>query len=400
MGRSRWLAVAVALAWASPGDPLGEARARRAGTRRVIVSGVSLPNGVMARPDAANPILNGKNLYAPDLVRNGESWNMYYGGWRDRADLNDRIFAAVCAGPAPAGPWAGGGVVVDHGDYLHVNDPSVQKRGPADWWMAYTVADRVGDRAWIGIAPSRDGMNFTPPIASPRTEIILEGANFTSAARPALLWTGSAWKMWFDGKVAGGPTHCYLAQCADDTPKRFRLVREYPDVDNFPGFQEPDVSLIGGVYVAVIQRKFRELRKLVSRDGIHFEDAGLIVSSADPAFGRRRLSNPGWIDDGGGKLLGVTFGMTDSKDLLDHSIGVAYHQYAVKVGSPGGVAHVYGHSRGPDVAVPMTFGFAAFDGLTVLDPATKGAVAEAGVAPRPGDRWRLILDGPRPAAGR
>ena len=402
MGRTWGLAMAVVLACVTCGDPPSRLVLEGRGGSGLSVAGLALPGGVMARPDAANPILAGKNLYAPDLVRNGESWNLYYGGWRDEADRNDRIYAAVCVGPIPAGPWAGREVIIDRGEYLHVNDPSVQKRAPGDWWMAFTVANRdpAGYRDWIAIAHSRDGMTFNPRVAAPAAEITVEGAAFTSVARPSLVWTGSAWRLWFDGKIAQGPLHCYVAECPDDVPKRFRLIHEYADIDGFPGFQEPDVTLVGGRYVAVVQRQFRELRKLVSRDGVHFEDVGLIVSATDPAFGRRRLSNPGLIEDDGGKLLGVAFGMTDAPDLLGHAIGVAYHQYAVKVGSPGGVTHLYAKSRGPDVALPMTFGFAAFNRITVLDPATQAIVVDREVESRPGDRWRRVVEPPRPVPDR
>lgn len=392
MARSWGIALTVMLGWASRGDPPSRLEFDGRGGGGLSIAGVALPGGVMARPDAANPILAGKNLYAPDLVRNGESWNLYYGGWRDEADRNDRIYAAVCAGPSPAGPWAGREVIIDRGPYLHVNDPSVQKRGPGDWWMAFTAANHTPDgyRDWIAIASSRDGMAFTPRVAEPAAEIVVEGAAFTSIARPSLLWTGLAWRLWFDGKVARGPMHSYAAECADDVPRRFRLVHEYADVEGFPGFMEPDVAMVGGRYHAVVQRQFRDLRKLVSRDGVHFEDRGLILSSADPALGRRQLSNPGLIQEDDDKLLGVAFGMTDEPDLSAHAIGVAYHQYAVKVESPGDVGHIYAKSRGPDVALPMTFGFAEFTRITVLDPATREIVADRQVESSPGDRWRRV----------
>src|SRR5690348_2782828 len=35
-----------------------------------------------------NPVITGKNLYAPSIVLNGTTWNVYTGGWRDPADGN------------------------------------------------------------------------------------------------------------------------------------------------------------------------------------------------------------------------------------------------------------------------------------------------------------------------
>ena len=268
MTRSAYWAAACLLI-ALLGDPVARLIREGQGERGpLVVEGVSDPGGLSFRPDEANPTLSGENLYAADLVRNGESWNLYYGGWRDAADRNDRIYAAVSRGPVPSAPWAGREVIIERGPYLHVNDPSVQRRSADDWVMAFTAADAIGGDNWIAIATSRDGISFAPRVADPATEIRLSGARFTAIARPALLWTGTAWKLWFDGKVADGPTHCYLAECSDDAPRWFRLVHEYADVDGFPGFMEPDVALSGGRYVAVVQRKFGELRRLVSRDGV------------------------------------------------------------------------------------------------------------------------------------
>lgn len=389
---------ALAIALLIRGD--GEARLvleERSGEGPLVISGVGRPNGVMARPEAGNPVVRGKNLYAPDLVRNGESWNLFYGGWRDPADLNDRIYAAVCRGAAPLGPWGGGGVIIDRGNYVHVNDPSVQKVRPNLWVMAFTV-NYPGERGdWIAVATSRDGLNFTPKVAVPDTEVVIDGAKFSSAGRPAIVWDGSRWKMWFDGIVGKGGRHCYLAESDDPIPRRFRLVHEYADVDRFPGMMAPDVALVDGRYVAVVQRGFSSLRKLVSRDGVRFEDAGEILVTSDPAFGRKFVSNPGWVDDGEGRLMGVAFGMTDSPGFTTHSLGLAWHQLRVQPVSPGNVGHLFGKALGPDAVAPLTFGYREFRHLTIEDTASKRKLFDRDIEARAGDRWRLVID-PTPNA--
>ena len=80
--------------------------------------------------------------------------------------------------------------------------------------------------------------------------------------------------------------------------------------------------------------------------------------------------------------------MTDAKDLTGHKIGLAFPQLAVRLFSPGGVEHVYTKARGPDVAVPMTFGHRDFRRIQVEDPATHKVLGDFDVQARPGDRWR------------
>ncbi|MDB5351026.1 MAG: hypothetical protein JWN86_2273 [Planctomycetota bacterium] len=394
LARSGLMTILV-LAWAGPSGRL--VREGTGGGESLLVAGVGLPNGVSARPDEANPVIRGKNVYAANLVRNGGAWNLYYGGWRDAADANDRIYAAVSIGAMPSGPWQGQQVIIDNGEYVHVNDPSVQRRAPDDWYMAFTTADKADGRDWIAVAASPDGLTFTPRIATREAEIRISGAEFTHMARPSLLWTGTVWKLWFDGKIKGGGRHSYLAECSEPFPKRFRFVHEYPDVNGFPGFFEPDVALVGGTFVAVVQRNFTNYIKLESRDGVHFEEAGVILSAGDPAVAKKRISNPGWIGDAAnGRILGVAISMTDELNLTGHVIGLAYHQYLVQVTTPSGVTHQYGRSRGFDVAVPMTFGAREFSRIRVEDPRTHATIADQAVSARSGDRWRLVREAPPP----
>jgi hypothetical protein len=105
----------------------------------LTVTNLHLPEGIETHPSVENPVIQGHNLYAPDLVRNGGVWNLYYGGWKNSSDGNDRIYFAVSDDWVPEGAWSGQWVVINNGSYMHVNDPSVQKRGATSWVMAYTT---------------------------------------------------------------------------------------------------------------------------------------------------------------------------------------------------------------------------------------------------------------------
>lgn len=368
----------------------------------LTVSGMANPGGVAARCSTDNPIIEGENVYAPDLVRNGSVWNLYYGGWKSAADHNDRIYLAVSDDPLPEGGWSGQNVIVDRGVYLHVNDPSVVKRGPSDWVMAYTVARFVdeGYRDWIAISTSRDGADWSPAAGTAATEIELTGAAFTDIARPAIAWTGSTWKLWFDGRIAHGPLHSYLAESTDDEPRRFAVVHAYDDADGFPGLFEPDVErLADGRYVAIVQRGFSTLHRFDSDDGIAFAPASAtpLLSVGDPAFGRAAVSNPGLLVDPELGVVGAAFGMTDSPTLVGHDIGFAYTQLRLRVLSCPDVWHVFAAASWFDRAHALTFDHRSYCRIEVSDPATERVLAAADVAAQAGDRWRYVATDDLPA---
>ncbi len=359
----------------------------------IIIRGVLHAEGGVARCSAENPIIQGRNVYAPDLVKSGAVWNLYYGGWKNAADVNDRIYFAVSDDALPEGPWAGHVVIVDNGPFIHVNDPSVQRRGVSDWVMAYTVVDAAGD--WIAVSTSSDGAAWSPSIATAATRIGLPGADFTAIARPALVWTGSGWKLWFDGRrQSDSALHSYLAESQDLIPRTFTLVHEYSDANGFPGFFEPDVERMndarGQRYIAVVQRAFSVAHRMESFDGVAFRDLGPILYASDPGFGRQRISNPGLLfDDQGPALLGIAFGMS-SPAIVDHDIGFAYLQYDVRVLSCPDTWAVYSQARYLLASYPMTFGLTSFCRIQLVDPLTGLVWLDQAVAGRAGDQWQVV----------
>lgn len=72
----------------------------------ITVDSVGARNGVRAFHSYENPLIAGRNVYAPDFIRNG-TWNCYFGGWLNSNDTNDRIYLAVADDFAPEGPLVG-----------------------------------------------------------------------------------------------------------------------------------------------------------------------------------------------------------------------------------------------------------------------------------------------------
>ena len=361
------------------------------------------------RPDAtptvlfaANPIICGDNLYAPDLVRVEDRWYCYHGGWLISGQKNDRIYLGISAGLDVAGPWSPASqLVINNGDYIHVNDPSVAIHG-GTWYMVYTAykSTSSGPRDWINYSTSTDGIEWSPSAGTSSTEVVISDPNniasgpLSDMARPSLVRTPTGWNMWFDGKVNDGSTISYLAQCNSEIPSHFTLVHYYQAIDGFPGFYEPDVvRRPDGTYLAVVQWNFQRLYVGTSTDGINFT-LTLDVSTGDPLFGRKRVSNPGLVyDQIEDRLLGLGFGMTDNTSLVDHDIGFSAAQYKIDVRSPDGVWHTQSQAAGQDLQSVLTPGYSTFDRVRITDPVTDTLLLEQPFTnAAPGDLWYVHWD--------
>ncbi len=369
---------------------------------RVTFSNVTRPESKDSVLFDANPIIRGDNLYAPDLVRVGDRWHCYHGGWLTSGQRYDRVYVGISAGLDPAGPWNPASQLAIHeGVYMHVNDPSVAIHDDV-WYMVYTAfkyQDSVW-RDWINYSTSSDGIQWTPSVATTATEIVLTDPNniaggpITDMARPSLVRTPTGWKMWFDGRVNHTGVNSYLAHSTDTVPSHFTLMHRYDRIEGFPGFYEPDVVLRpDGTYLAVVQRHFRHLYVGTSTDGINFT-LTRDVSTTDPLFGRSRISNPGQVyDQVEDKFLGLSFGMTDNLSLVDHDIGFSASQYKVEVRSPGGVWHTQSLAAGLDLQSVLTPGYSNFDRVRITDPITNTVVLNQSFTDAaPGDLWYVHWD--------
>ncbi|MBA3484137.1 MAG: hypothetical protein H0T51_20210 [Pirellulales bacterium] len=362
------------------------------GDGKITFRNVGAPDGRQTIYSSRNPIINGHNLYAVDLVRTAAGWTTYFGGWKTAGQENDRIYRSTIAGLDASGAWSDPQVAIDSGVYQHVNDPSVVISGGVQH-MVYTAARQVNHprfgaffRDWINYSSSTDGVAWSPASGVTSAEIVLTDPNgvgigtITSIARPSLVKTDFGWKLWFDGRADNQPDsslHCYLAHSTTAKPTSFELVHRYADIGGFPGFFEPDVVLRpDGTYFGVVQRHFNGLFQVASDDGVEFEFDGRFFDGDHPFHPRDHVSNPGLIYD---QLNDVNYGVgfgTANSGLADHDIAFAYSQYVVHVrsppASPGGqpVWHVFAVSNDAVEQRVSVFNFSDFDRVRLIDPTT------------------------------
>lgn len=356
------------------------------------------PNGIKSRPSNQNPLISGKNLYAPEIVKMNNKWNVYYGGWKTVYQTHDTIYLGITDDIAFEGPILNNSAVISPGEYIHVNDPSVQRKSSNNWVMAYTTAKYVGSdyRDWINISTSYNGTNWYPSSANYSTEISVDASQFlqggeqlTDIARPSLLWDNNHWKLWFDGRINNGNTESYLAVSYDSYPSNFSVIHKYTSIGGFPGFYEADVKKTNEGYVAAVQRYFTGIYKYKSTDGIHFTEMGKMISNSDT--GRSLISTPGLIyDDSNGTTYGIAFGMTNNSSLIDHDIGFAYSQYTAKAVSCPNVWHQYQDAVYYETVKLKTFQYSSICRIQILDSDTNAILIDKSVSSYDGDQWRFV----------
>jgi hypothetical protein len=132
------------------------------------------------------------NIYAPDVMRDGKLFRMWYGG--QGKDGHDRIAYAESADGVQ---WVRKGVVLKDDKANHVNDPSVVKV-KGKFFMYYTRTEKdVVDRIYLAV--SEDGKKWES-----RGVAVDAGKDgewdSLSVGRPSVIHDGDEFKMWYDGR--------------------------------------------------------------------------------------------------------------------------------------------------------------------------------------------------------
>ena len=285
-------------------------------------------------PTINNPILSGKNIYAPDILTAHNRIYCYFGGWLNASDKNDRIYLSYSDDLEPAGPWPYTQVIINKGIYFHVNDPSVVEVNSSSFFMVYTVGfyedeDNDGedeDQERIGWAYSGNRLYWTPSAASSNYLVNLTdpsnvarqaypGATITDYGRPSLLYESESrkWIMYFDAKLdKGDPDHPdqhwtfrAVDSDGDANPDDF-VVTHYlgqHTIGGWPYLLEADVyKHRNGKYYAVYRSNNWEIWQAESADGISWGKEVVRLKTNAPQWpfthpnpSAGGFSNPSWF---------------------------------------------------------------------------------------------------------
>jgi hypothetical protein len=234
---------------------------------------------VLASFAASTEAPHGKgNLYAPDILRYGGEYLMFFGG--QGKDGHDRIHLATSAN---GGQWSPQGVVFEVRGANHVNDPSVVVSGDR-LFMFYTLA-MSGITDSIALAISTNGRKWEDqgvvlaPSDSPAWDSLLVG-------RPSVIVEDGVFRMWYDGRkdLPIGSPDATAPKAAES--RRFIGYAVSKDGRNWKRNPEPvfgenaggvDVKRAGELLVMVIESRGGTLWAS-SKDGLKWEPRGLLLA--------------------------------------------------------------------------------------------------------------------------
>ncbi len=266
---------------------------------------------LLFRPEAESQLApHGRgNVYAPEIVRSGNTMRMWYGG--QGKDGHDRIHLAVSSDGLK---WEQRGVVLEDPAANHCNDPSVIEVNGL-LFMFYTRAGS-GVTDAVAVATSTDGVQWR------RRGTALAPGNpgawdSYSVGRPSVLFTNGLFRMWYDGRKD-------LPEGAPDpnAPKSGTSQRHIGYATSRDGFHwersgsEPvydhdaggiHVLVLGG-HLAMLSESRRGTEAAVSRDGIHWQSAGLLAERTANPTERHGHVTPFLLPDADGSGAALFYG--------------------------------------------------------------------------------------------
>jgi len=279
---------------------------------------------------AANPVLAPKkscashgfdNVYAPDVIKVGDEYWMWYGG--QGKDGHDRIFLATSSDLLTWDLYSSWGCpqpVVDVGASNHVNDPSVVLVGDT-YYMFYTDAP-VAELDRIALATSTDGKNWSVH------GIVLDlGPAGTwdsmKVGRPAVIHEDGEFRMWYDGTADGANRHVGYAVSTDGTN-----WSRHPGNPVLLHQGAVDVERIGQEYVLLAEAGPAGVLRFTSGDRVTWSSQGKSLAPSGAAWDWYGIVTPNILSVGG-EPIAMLFGGMSHECWCKNRIGVAFPVGAV-----------------------------------------------------------------------
>ena len=173
-------------------------------------------------PDVRTPMLAPlttgpwQNIYSPWALEQPNGWRMFYGGWDGTATPNDRVYSVTTSDFLS---FQNRILVIDHGDFQHVNNVNVTQLTDGSMHMICTVLVDPNSNDKPAYFSSRDGIswNGTPEPYSAKLSDVVSVANDPSYpgndfnGGNVLLWDGNAWTFYYSVGIYGGIGQVYRA---------------------------------------------------------------------------------------------------------------------------------------------------------------------------------------------
>jgi len=150
------------------------------------------------------PLTSGpwQNIYAPWAVEQSTGWRMFYGGWDGTATSNDRVYSVTTPDFLS---FQNRILVIDHGDFLHVNNENVTQLSDGSMHMICTIAVDQFSNGKPAYFSSPDGITWNgtqEPYSAKLSDVVsipndpnYSGWDFNGGN--VLLWDSNAWTFYY-----------------------------------------------------------------------------------------------------------------------------------------------------------------------------------------------------------
>jgi len=302
-------------------------------------------------PDVRSPLLapgdgagRFRNIYAPSVVRVGDGWHVYYGGWDGERTGNDRIYRIEADREFIT--LANRRTVIEHGDFQHVCNVSVTPAiGGPGFTMActaYPAADGLNKPVTF-FSDDDSGAKWNAAAAGREHLIAMHGYDRFAAAdingMNVLLAEEGKYRLYFNNFRDTGKTF----RASSDDGRRFRfdgVVHEPSAIVN--DVKRFDVTGGGAWYLMALHHNGPSLYFALGRDGTRFGEMKTLATHGGNAD--RHIVSVGWVVDSGG-VVGFLYGAGDVPTLDRNRIFARWLQQKVVVGDAATCA---AQSLGPD----------------------------------------------------
>src|SRR5437763_4396297 len=150
-----------------------------------------------------------QNIYSPWPLEQANGWRMFYGGWDGTATTNDRVYSVTTPDFLSFGSRQ---LVIDHGDFLHVNNENVTQFADGSMHMmsTTTVSTTSNDKPTYFSSPDGSIWNGSPePYQAQLIDMVSIPNDPIYAATDynggnVLLWDKNSWILYYSEGVYGG----------------------------------------------------------------------------------------------------------------------------------------------------------------------------------------------------
>jgi hypothetical protein len=358
--------------------------------------------------DLRNPLISAKpsifpksraNIYAPSIVKNGDTWNIYFGGWDGTTDFFDRI--SLVTSKDNFNTFSPHIRVIDKNEYTHVNNASAIKLDNGQWLLYYTTHPNINNSNKPAMSISTNGLNWSPSSGTKSAALKMSGyPNWDNAdvnGSNVIYYQDGIYYLYFDDFTRLDPK----------APPQLGLLEGvyYATSSDGKSFTYRGIAVLGSVvandvksfasapgtktYLAGFHNNGGDVFYATSNTPERFPSAKVLFSSSE-AYSDTYITSMGFVSDGK-RLYGALYGAGPAATLDKNAIHAAWLQKKVIFKNDRGIQ--WGdveRAQGPDKIIMSMSTYVETGRFYVYDTdGTTLLYTSPSLTVKSGDIWRF-----------